>query len=152
MLICLGISGSKDANRQGGVPVPVSDMTDQARYKFIRRTAFNYCGQLRSAGPTCSNIDCGWDLSAVKSRLAGLRFHDLRHHAITELAESQARDSTIIAIAGHVSPKMLAHYSHIRIETKRQAKSLQVFDKFGGDDETLTRDLCRDRQCFDVIA
>ncbi len=40
--------------------------------------------------------------------VAGLRLHDLRHHAITELAESQASDSTVMAIAGHVSPKMLA--------------------------------------------
>jgi len=57
----------------------------------------------------------------VKSLLAGLRFHDLRHHAITELAESQASDGTIMAIAGHVSPKMLQHYSHIRIQAKRTA-------------------------------
>ena len=57
----------------------------------------------------------------MKSPLAGLRFHDLRHHAITELAESQASDSTVMAIAGHVSPKMLAHYSHVRLQAKRTA-------------------------------
>ena len=60
----------------------------------------------------------------VYVRLAGLpklRFHDLRHHAITELAESQASESTIMAIAGHVSPKMLHHYSHVRIHAKRTA-------------------------------
>ncbi len=40
-----------------------------------------------------------------------------RHHAaITELAESQASDRTIMSIAGHVSQQMLAHYSHVRIE------------------------------------
>jgi integrase len=53
--------------------------------------------------------------------LAGFRFHDLRHHAVTELAESQASDQTIMAIAGHVSPRMLAHYSHVRMEAKRKA-------------------------------
>jgi integrase len=53
--------------------------------------------------------------------LAGLRFHDLRHHAITELAESLASDSTVMAIAGHVSAKMLAHYSHVRLQAKRTA-------------------------------
>jgi integrase len=53
--------------------------------------------------------------------LAGLRFHDLRHQAITELAESQASDQTIMSIAGHVSPSMLAHYSHVRLEAKRHA-------------------------------
>jgi hypothetical protein len=37
--------------------------------------------------------------------LPGLRFHDLRHQAITELAESQASDQTIMSVAGHVSPR-----------------------------------------------
>jgi hypothetical protein len=44
-----------------------------------------------------------------------------RHQAITELAESQASDQTIMSIAGHVSPSMLAHYSHVRLEAKRHA-------------------------------
>jgi hypothetical protein len=56
-----------------------------------------------------------------KRGFAGLRFHDLRHHAITELSESQASDQTIMSIAGHVSPKMLAHYSHVRMAAKRKA-------------------------------
>ncbi len=68
---------------------------------------------------------CEWDLNDVKSPLAGLRFHDLRHHAITELAESQeASDSTIMALAGHVSRKMLEHYSHVRQDAKRDAVNL----------------------------
>ena len=46
---------------------------------------------------------------------------DLRHHAITELAESQASDATIMAIAGHVSRQMLEHYSHVRMDLKRKA-------------------------------
>ncbi len=41
--------------------------------------------------------------------------------AITELAESEASDQTTMSIAGHVSPKMLAHYSHVRLEAKRKA-------------------------------
>jgi integrase len=62
-----------------------------------------------------------WRNLTKAAGLPGLRFHDLRHHAITELAESSASDQTIMAIAGHVSPKMLAHYSHVRLEAKRQA-------------------------------
>jgi integrase len=53
--------------------------------------------------------------------LARLRFHDLRHHAITELAEGAASDQIIRSIAGHVSQKMLEHYSHVRLEAKRRA-------------------------------
>lgn len=52
---------------------------------------------------------------------AGLRFHDLRHCAITRLAESEASDQTIMSIAGHLDRKMLEHYSHIRNAAKRKA-------------------------------
>jgi integrase len=77
------------------------------------------CGQLQQPADTCRNEECGGDIRSVRSPLHGLRFHDLRHHSITELAESQANDSIIREIAGHVSPKMLSHYSHVRMETKR---------------------------------
>ena len=62
-----------------------------------------------------------WRALRKKAGLQKLRFHDLRHHAITELAESQASDQTIMAIAGHVSREMLEHYSHVRLEAKRSA-------------------------------
>jgi len=65
-------------------------------------------------------MECKADLRGSRSPLHGLRFHDLRHHAIRELAESQAKDSIIREIAGHVSSKRLAHYSHVRMETKRK--------------------------------
>jgi integrase len=53
--------------------------------------------------------------------LAGLRFHDLRHLAITKLAETGASDQTIMSIAGHLDRAMLEHYSHIRAAAKRKA-------------------------------
>src|SRR3954468_21335464 len=52
---------------------------------------------------------------------SGLRFHDLRHQAITELAESGAPDATTMALEGNLSRKMLEHYSHIRMAAKRDA-------------------------------
>ena len=63
----------------------------------------------------------GWRSLRKAAGIASLRFHDLRHHAITELAESQASDATIMAIAGHVSRQMLEHYSHVRLDLKRKA-------------------------------
>jgi integrase len=80
-----------------------------------------HCGRLQKPAKECQNENCKADIEKVKSPTAGLRFHDLRHHAITELAESQTSDQTIMAIAGHVSPKMLAHYSHVRLDAKRNA-------------------------------
>jgi Phage integrase family len=79
------------------------------------------CERVQNPGLICCDEKCNADIKDIKSPLEGLRFHDLRHHAITELAESQASDQTIMAIAGHVSQKMLAHYSHIRLEAKRLA-------------------------------
>jgi integrase len=62
-----------------------------------------------------------WRTLTKKAGLPGFRFHDLRHCAITQLAESGASDSTIMAIAGHVSRRMLERYSHVRMEAKRKA-------------------------------
>jgi integrase len=53
--------------------------------------------------------------------LQGLRFHDLRHQAITEMAEAGASDATMMAVAGHMSRRMLEHYSHVRMAAKRTA-------------------------------
>jgi len=125
------------------------------------------CSQLQKPGAVCVNDKCKADIREIKSPLVGLRFHDLRHHAITELAEGQASEGTIRSIAGHVSLRMLEHYSHIRLDAKRAAlealsqrsgrvgyvtnndtKTLsalsdnpQVIEKIGGREGTRTPDL-----------
>jgi integrase len=69
-----------------------------------------------------------WRNLTANAGLPGLRFHDMRHHAITTLAENGTPDQTLMAIAGHVSKEMLEHYSHIRMEAKRAAvASLTTF-------------------------
>jgi integrase len=61
-----------------------------------------------------------WE-TARKAAGVSCRFHDLRHTFISRLAESQASDSTVMALAGHVSRAMMERYSHIRMEAKRRA-------------------------------
>src|SRR5262249_22481230 len=63
----------------------------------------------------------GWANLLKRAKLPRLRFHDLRHHAITRLAEAGTPDPTLLSISGHVSREMLEHYSHIRMEAKRAA-------------------------------
>jgi len=77
------------------------------------------CGLLQDPAEVCSS--CGADTSKLKSPFKCFRFHDTRHQAITEHAESKASDRTIMEIAGHASKKMLKHYSHIRLEARRNA-------------------------------
>jgi sirohydrochlorin ferrochelatase len=43
-----------------------------------------------------------------------------RHTFITELAEMGVADHVVESICGHLSRRMLEHYSHIRIDAKRQ--------------------------------
>jgi integrase len=76
-----------------------------------------------------------WRTLTRKSGLPGFRFHDLRHCAITQLAENGTSDSTIMAIAGHVSRRMLERYSHVRMEAKRNAmEALAASTKSAGYD------------------
>jgi len=63
----------------------------------------------------------GWRTLTQKAGLKGLRFHDLRHHSITKLAEAGVAEQTLMSIAGHVTKSMLEHYSHIRLTAKRAA-------------------------------
>lgn len=80
--------------------------------------------------PNRDRIDASRPITSWRSawraalRRAGLRirFHDLRHTCITNLSESPAAsEQTIMSIAGHVSRRMLEHYSHIRLQAKRRA-------------------------------
>ena len=65
--------------------------------------------------------DTAWRALRDQAGLPGLRFHDLRHTIITELAEMGVADHVLESISGHLSRRMLEHYSHIRIDAKRQA-------------------------------
>jgi integrase len=54
------------------------------------------------------------------AQLPGLRFHDLRHTIINELAEMGVPDHVMESINGHLSRRMLEHHSRIRMEAKRK--------------------------------
>lgn len=65
--------------------------------------------------------DTAWRNLRSKAGLPRLRFHDLRHTIITEMAEAGVPDHVMESISGHLSRRMLEHYSHVRIEAKREA-------------------------------
>ena len=98
---------------------------------LVRKSSVNATARIHGTQQLRS-LRRGWNLppnswrSAWRSLtqgagLPGFRFHDLRHCAITQLAENGTSDSTIMAIAGHVSRRMLERYSHVRMEAKRTA-------------------------------
>ena len=79
---------------------------------------FGDCRKYQPERPI-SSFKTSWTNVRNKAGLT-IRFHDLRHTAITKLAETGAGDETIMAIAGHVSRAMLCRYAHIRTEAKRE--------------------------------
>jgi integrase len=52
--------------------------------------------------------------------LPSLRFHDLRHTVVTDLLEAGEPEHVVEAITGHLSRRMLEHYSHQRLKAKGQ--------------------------------
>lgn len=91
--------------------------------KLVRETARRVgreaAGEALRSGARLRGAISAWKRAAAPLR--GLRFHDLRHQAITEMAEGGASDATMMAVAGHMSRRMLEHYSHVRVAQKRTA-------------------------------
>ena len=68
-----------------------------------------------------SSYKTAFETARKKTRIR-IRFYDARHTFVTRLAENPAvSDETIRQLAGHVSPRMLAQYAHIRVQARRAA-------------------------------
>ena len=65
--------------------------------------------------------DTAWRALRDDAGLRGLRFHDLRHTVVTRLLEAGEPDHVVESITGHLSRRMLEHYSHIRLSAKKAA-------------------------------
>lgn len=65
--------------------------------------------------------DTAWRALRDAASLRGLRFHDLRHTVVTRLLEAGEPDHVVESITGHLSRRMLEHYSHIRLAAKKVA-------------------------------
>ena len=57
-----------------------------------------------------------WHRTLKEAGIIGLRFHDLRHEAVSRLVEAGLGDQEVAAISGHKSMQMLRRYTHLRAE------------------------------------
>ncbi|MEO8644023.1 site-specific integrase [Pseudomonas sp.] len=57
-----------------------------------------------------------WGVLKKKLGMPDLRFHDLRHEAVSRLVEGGLSDQEVSAISGHKSMQMLRRYTHLRAE------------------------------------
>jgi site-specific recombinase XerD len=63
-------------------------------------------------------------MKSLRSATEGLRFHDLRHSFITDMVERGVPLGTIQAFVGHMSKRVLDHYTHISTGAARKAVEL----------------------------
>jgi len=70
---------------------------------------------------TVSGLKKPWEEVREASKLTWFRQYDCRHTAITRLAEGGTPLATIMKRAGHISPKMTDHYTHISDQSQIQS-------------------------------
>jgi Phage integrase family len=127
----LHVRRSKNETSHRVIPLNASAIEAAARM-FERADLFGHTEPEHYLWPACQwgrydptkpmlKWDTAWRALRDEAGLHGLRFHDLRHTVITELAEMGVAGHVLESISGHLSRRMLEHYSHIRIDAKRQA-------------------------------
>ncbi len=57
-----------------------------------------------------------WQPVLHRLGIANLRFHDLRHEAVSRFVESGLSDQEVASISGHKTMQMLRRYTHLRAE------------------------------------
>lgn len=62
------------------------------------------------------NFNKAWLTIKANLGIHDLRFHDLRHEAVSRLVEAGLSDQEVSAISGHKSMQMLKRYTHLRAE------------------------------------
>ena len=68
--------------------------------------------------------DTSWASLTDRCGLSGLRFHDLRHTFITHMVELGVPLGVIQTFVGHLSARMVRHYTHITAGAARKAVEL----------------------------
>jgi integrase len=65
--------------------------------------------------------DTAWKSLTEEAGLSGLRFHDLRHTFITQMVERGVPLGVIQTFVGHISTRMVRHYTHISTGAAKEA-------------------------------
>lgn len=120
------------AGRGRGIPMnPDLFETLSAQVRWLKETfgepqpdwyLFPFSHTVRPVDPTrpVASVKTAWE-SVRTAAMVNCRLHDLRHTALSKMAEADTPESTMKALAGHMSRAMVERYSHVRIEAKRRA-------------------------------
>ena len=65
---------------------------------------------------TDNALRLAWDKLKKRAAISDLKFHDLRHEAISRFFEAGLSLVEVATISGHKDPKMLFRYTHLKAE------------------------------------
>ena len=82
------------------------------------------CRFLQQPTEKCRAEKCKTDMRSVRSPFHGLGFHSMRHTFISHMVERGVPLGTVQAFVGHMSTRMLKHYTHISSGAARRAVEL----------------------------
>ncbi|MBW9336299.1 site-specific integrase [Herbaspirillum sp. RU 5E] len=66
---------------------------------------------------SANSVTCVWKRAMKKLNISDLRWHDLRHEAVSRLFERGLNPLEAASISGHKTLQMLARYTHLRPES-----------------------------------
>lgn len=121
--------GWKDVNFERRMVELVLTKNGRGRHVPLSGRALQLLHDRREADPigpflsTPSAVKQAWRRSVRRAGLEDLRFHDLRHEAISRLFERGLSLPEVALISGHTDPRMLMRYTHI--QARRVAERLQ---------------------------
>jgi integrase len=79
-------------------------------------------------GNLLGNFRRGFQRACKRAGIKGLRFHDFRHTAITNMRKAGVNISVIMAISGHKTMAMFKRYNRIDLDDGREAmRKLEVY-------------------------
>ena len=123
---------TRSKNETSKRPIPLNQAAREAVGRMLKRADalghtdpdhYVWCAsQHNNFDPTkpASKWDTAWHALRDAAGLPGFRFHDLRHTVVTDLLEAGEPEHVIEAVTGHLSRRMLEHYSHQRLKAKGQ--------------------------------
>ena len=77
------------------------------------------------------SVEHVWQRAVKRAALANLRFHDMRHEAISRLFERGLHAMEVAAISGHRTLAMLSRYTHLRAESLEPVMDLYFEGRYG---------------------
>ena len=112
-----------------------SEPTDRLMPKHLSRIAHGRSKGARGYDTHAPQAywDTAWHSLTTKAGFPGLRFHDLRHTFITHMVEAGVPLGVIQSVVGHISSRMVRHYTHVTTGATRKAVEILDRDSMLGD-------------------